>query len=199
MLDLACGTGNLALALAKRGHTVHGIDICPQMIDRARLKTTGMPGVTFDVCNMVDFSSMEKFDITLCTFDSVNYLCNLNDLETLLLRVATVLNKSGIFIFDSNTDHHYINRHHGTHQREFDGESFLHKCRYEPDKKEAVTEFIFPDGAKEIHYQRPYDLAELEPLLNDVNLFVIKSFSRFDRTPYDETSERLFCVAERRD
>jgi len=199
ILDLACGTGNLALALGKRGHTVHGVDICPQMINKARLKTTGLPGITFDVCDMVQFTSFEKYDIVLCTFDSINYLCELNDVNTLFLRVATVLNKSGIFVFDSNTTRHYINRHHGTHQREFNGESFIHKCRYDPDKKEAVTEFIFPDGARETHRQRPYDLAELEPMLNELNLFVVKTFSRLDQSPYDKDSERIFCVAERRD
>jgi ubiquinone/menaquinone biosynthesis C-methylase UbiE len=38
VLDVGCGTGILALTFAELGHTVTGIDLSPQMIDRARLK-----------------------------------------------------------------------------------------------------------------------------------------------------------------
>jgi ubiquinone/menaquinone biosynthesis C-methylase UbiE len=38
VLDVGCGTGFLALRFAELGHTVTGIDLSPQMIDRARRK-----------------------------------------------------------------------------------------------------------------------------------------------------------------
>jgi SAM-dependent methyltransferase len=38
VLDLGCGTGELALTLARRGHDVTGIDISPVAIARARAK-----------------------------------------------------------------------------------------------------------------------------------------------------------------
>jgi ubiquinone/menaquinone biosynthesis C-methylase UbiE len=38
VLDVGCGTGFLALRFAELGHTVTGIDLSPQMIDRARSK-----------------------------------------------------------------------------------------------------------------------------------------------------------------
>src|SRR5262245_43107214 len=38
VLDVGCGTGFLALRFAELGHTVSGIDLAPQMIDRARHK-----------------------------------------------------------------------------------------------------------------------------------------------------------------
>jgi ubiquinone/menaquinone biosynthesis C-methylase UbiE len=36
VLDVGCGTGVLALRMAELGHTVTGIDLSPEMIDRAR-------------------------------------------------------------------------------------------------------------------------------------------------------------------
>src|SRR5438874_3800964 len=39
VLDVGCGTGFLAFRFAELGHTVTGIDLSPQMIDRARRKT----------------------------------------------------------------------------------------------------------------------------------------------------------------
>src|SRR3989441_5474268 len=38
LLDLACGTGRMALRMAKLGYQVTGVDIVPEMIARARQK-----------------------------------------------------------------------------------------------------------------------------------------------------------------
>ena len=40
-LDLGCGTGTLAVALAERGGKVWGVDASPEMLAQARAKTTG--------------------------------------------------------------------------------------------------------------------------------------------------------------
>lgn len=42
-LDLACGTGTVALALARRGMSVTGLDISPEMLAQARLKAEQEP------------------------------------------------------------------------------------------------------------------------------------------------------------
>ena len=36
--DLGCGTGSLAVLMAARGHHVHGLDVSPLMVERARAK-----------------------------------------------------------------------------------------------------------------------------------------------------------------
>lgn len=41
VLDLGCGTGTDALALAEAGRRVHGLDLSPEMIARARSRATG--------------------------------------------------------------------------------------------------------------------------------------------------------------
>ncbi|WP_436533841.1 class I SAM-dependent methyltransferase [Actinoplanes sp. HUAS TT8] len=48
VLDLGCGTGDLACTLARRGYHVTGIDISPTAIERARAKATGLTA-RFDV------------------------------------------------------------------------------------------------------------------------------------------------------
>lgn len=47
VLDAGCGTGNYSLELARRGHTVIGIDYSEGMLDRARRKSPGIGQVTF--------------------------------------------------------------------------------------------------------------------------------------------------------
>jgi SAM-dependent methyltransferase len=44
--DLGCGTGTLTLLLAEQGHTVDGVDFAPEMVERARHKTSNHPAVS---------------------------------------------------------------------------------------------------------------------------------------------------------
>lgn len=48
--DLGCGTGSVAVLLAEQGYAVHGIDVSPEMVARARAKASAY-GVeaSFDV------------------------------------------------------------------------------------------------------------------------------------------------------
>jgi ubiquinone/menaquinone biosynthesis C-methylase UbiE len=50
-LDVGTGTGSAALAIAERfpAARVVGVDIAPEMVERARQKTRDRPNVTFDV------------------------------------------------------------------------------------------------------------------------------------------------------
>jgi len=197
ILDLACGTGVLAVELARRGHVVHGIDISPEMIARTRSRSVDMPGVSFQVGDMGSFDLAEQFPLCICTFDSINYLLKPDEIKQIFFHVAKTLERSGMFVFDSNTEQLYINRHQGTHPRELGGESFVQKCIYDSKKKEAMTVFEFSDGTTEVHIQRPYELVELEPLLLGAGMGIIDTFGGFDRRPYNSQTEGLFCIAEK--
>jgi SAM-dependent methyltransferase len=197
ILDVACGTGILAISLASRGHIVHGIDISSDMVALAKSKSLNVPNVSFEVQDMTRFVVQDEFDLITCTFDSLNYVLNIADVEAMFIRVAVSLKKSGLFVFDSNTSRHYINVGNGSQKRELGDQSFVHKWSYDTIKKEAVTTFEFADGSKEIHRQRPYDLAELSPVMTESGLHAVETWSWFDRSPYNARSARLFCVAEK--
>jgi len=167
------------------------------MIEIAKSKSMGLSNVSFKVQDMTQFCVEDKFDVATCTFDSINYLRNTDGVKAMFYRITTVLHKSGLFVFDSNTDRLYANRHKGTHERELGGESFVQRLSYDPIEKEAITVFEFSDMTIEVHKQRPYDLVELEPLLSDAGLRIVHTFSGFDMRPYNSESERLICIAER--
>ena len=197
MLDLACGTGILAIALGNQGHIAHGIDISSAMVALAKSKSVEIPNVSFEVQDMAKFVVRGKFDLITCTFDSLNYLLNSGGVMAMFGRVAQSLTKSGLFVFDSNTTQHYIYVGNGSRKTELGGQSFAHTWSYDSTKKEATTTFEFADGAKEIHRQRPYDLSQLDPILADVGLCAVRTWSGFDRSPYNAQSRRLLCVAQK--
>lgn len=49
VLDAGCGTGRLAVELARRGHAVTGVDLDPDMIDRARDKSSDVTWLVGDL------------------------------------------------------------------------------------------------------------------------------------------------------
>ena len=197
ILDIACGTGTLAISLAQLGHTVHSIDNSPEMIMVAKSKSIGKSNLSFNVQDMVRFNVDGRFDLVTCTFDSINYILKSSDLRRMLFRVASVLNKGGLFVFDSNTRQLYLSHADETHKREINGRSFIQHCSYDSSRNVATTAFSFSDGTCEIHKQRPYDYDELEPLLKHVDFHVLHLFSWFEKISYTSNTPKLFCVAEK--
>ena len=197
ILDIACGTGILAFELAKSGYLVYGVDISPEMIKMARLKSTGLSNLTFDIQDMARLKVSDKYDLVACTFDSINYILKGSDLKRMLSRIASALRDKGIFIFDSNTKHLYLNHNDETERRELNGQSLIQHCIYNQNRNIATTVFSFSDGSYEIHKQRPYNYKELKPLLNHAGFKILSMFSWFEKIPYSTKTPKLFCVAEK--
>jgi SAM-dependent methyltransferase len=197
ILDIACGTGSLAISMAKRGHVVHGIDRSSEMIALARSKSKGMTNVSFEVQDMTEFVVQDRFDIITCSYDSLSYVLDIDGLKEMFARVAMYLNKSGLFVFDANTDQHYINQGSGSEKRELGGQPIFIRWSHDPIENVRVAVFEFADGSEEIHRQRPYDLSQIAPILKESNLSTVHTWSGFDRSPYNAQSTWLFCVAKR--
>ena len=73
MLDVACGTGNLAIPAARAGACVSGIDIAPNLIAQARLEAR-IAGcvVAFEVGNAEALPYLEsQFDTTVTMFGAM--------------------------------------------------------------------------------------------------------------------------------
>lgn len=50
VLDLGCGIGRLAVALARDAGAVLGLDIAAAMVERARARAAGLPNLRFETC-----------------------------------------------------------------------------------------------------------------------------------------------------
>lgn len=58
ILDLGCGIGRLAAALAGEAEAVTGLDVSPAMIELARARCAGLPGLRFETCSGQDLAGV---------------------------------------------------------------------------------------------------------------------------------------------
>ena len=80
-IDLACGTGSAAIALARNEITVTGIDLEPAMLSKARINGAAEGcEVDFRIGDMRRFGARAQVDLVVCFFDSLNYLSCEEDL-----------------------------------------------------------------------------------------------------------------------
>ena len=104
ILDLCCGTGQLARELIERGYGVTGIDGSEEMIRFAR---DNAPAGEFIIEDARDFSLTDRYDAVISTFDSLNHVMSLDDLEAVFHNVHKALVDGGVFMFDMNMEQAY--------------------------------------------------------------------------------------------
>jgi SAM-dependent methyltransferase len=195
VLDLACGTGILAIKLSRRVASVLGVDLSGAMIDIARSKAAGLKNVSFKTGDMRRFRSKREFDLCTCSYDAINYLLTYSDLQTFFDRVSESLYRGGLFIFDGNTEAHYRAVSGIKINKETDLGPVRQSVRYIPSKNRNVVTFDFPGGYRESHVQRPYNYRELSPRLKKAGFRVVAKYGNMMLEDYTARSHRLFCVA----
>ena len=99
VLDLCCGTGQLAGLLNDRGYNVTGLDGSAEMLRYAR---ENAPSVEFILADARDFKLTERFDAVISVFDSLNHIMSLEELTDAFRNVYNVICDGGIFFFDLN-------------------------------------------------------------------------------------------------
>jgi SAM-dependent methyltransferase len=105
ILELGCGTGRHALALARQGFGLTGIDLSPRMIDRAKarlLDTRRLPGsrVNFGVGDARTARFDQTFDAVTSLFHVMSYQVTNEDLTGTIRTAASHLAAGGVFVFD---------------------------------------------------------------------------------------------------
>jgi ubiquinone/menaquinone biosynthesis methyltransferase len=88
-LDLACGTGDLAFAVAANGARAFGLDITHRMLQLAQAKSTAARFITGDMTSLPFRSA--SFDLVTTGYG----LRNVPDLDTAIDEIARVLRPGG--------------------------------------------------------------------------------------------------------
>ncbi|MEK9135644.1 MAG: class I SAM-dependent methyltransferase [Bacteroidota bacterium] len=95
-LELGCGEGNLALELARRGLQVDAVDLSPDRIGRAKLKTDGESNrPSFMVGDLNTISLQPQAYDCIVAHDALHHILRL---DHLLKEVAGALKSHGTFV-----------------------------------------------------------------------------------------------------
>ncbi|MDQ0326063.1 SAM-dependent methyltransferase [Rhodopseudomonas julia] len=100
ILDIGCGTGALARALARRGHTVTAADPAPAMLAVAR-RGAGAERVDWVEGDATTRHTSAPFDLILMTGHSFQCLLSDEVIEATLQAVRAQLSPGGRFAFES--------------------------------------------------------------------------------------------------
>lgn len=207
LLDVACGEGTFAVALAKQGWRVTGIDLSPQMLALARERARDA-GVTarFQQKDMRRLTYDNEFNLVTCWFDSLNYLLEEDDLLLTFNGIARALKPGGWFIADMNTriglivgwmqQKEYI-------QQDTPDLMEVHKHSFDYERMIAsvhITAFLNKGGGweriDETHQERAYSLETIKECLRSAGLEVAGMIGSLnDLTPVNAESRRVWLVA----
>ena len=105
VLDLGCGTGRMALPLARDGHRVLGVDLAPAMLARAAARLRRVSPALARRCVLVraDLRALPirgHFPLAIAAFHTVQHLIDDRDLVSLFRQVRRLIGPDGWFAFD---------------------------------------------------------------------------------------------------
>jgi SAM-dependent methyltransferase len=216
ILELGCGTGRVALHLARAGHDVWGIDTSEDVLAFARCRAADRGDrLQLQRADMRDFHIGEKFGLIFAGFGAFHHLLTPADQLACLRCVEAHLAPAGLFVCDLRP---LLDVDWDT------GESgpLLHDWTRElPGRGITVTKLrsVIADRWRQVHHETHfYDLIgsdgtlrrvtaavdlrfttryEMEGLLREAGLEVDQIYGDYDLGPYNGESEYMITVARR--
>lgn len=211
VLELACGTGTMALSLEElTNYEITATDGSKRMIDVACKKAeAAYSKVEFLTRNFLDLQLDQTYDVVFMVFDSLNYLHNEKEIIQLHREVRKVLNPGGIFIYDFTTPRNsriaikYLNdekrrvnnlyRYH--RKSSYDPDRRTHTNRFKIDKLDTESGEIM-ETFQEEHCQHIYTLPEIEHIIQKTDFTILDAFDGFDLKPAHRKSLRITMVLQ---
>ncbi|HEY90994.1 MAG TPA: class I SAM-dependent methyltransferase [Dehalococcoidia bacterium] len=184
ILDLCCGTGQLAGTLTALGYRVTGLDGSPEMLKFAH---ENAPDAEFIKADARTFELPEQYDAVVSVFDSLNHVMSLEELTAVFRNVFAVLRESGYFFFDLNMEAGYGLTWNDNFGIVEDDHLCIVRTSYDPDEKVArfdTTIMLLEDDWKRKDitlFQKCYPAAEVISALENAGFVSIDSYSHHER------------------
>ena len=207
VLDLACGTGNVTVELARRGYDMTGVDLSEDMLAVARKKCDGERFRHSVLLIRQDMSELELYgtvNAVVCCLDSLNYLTDTAALMRTFSHVHNYLDPDGLFIFDMNAPAKFENVY-GDNSYILEDEGVFCAWQNLYNKKAKLCDFylsIFTEDKDgrwhrfdEEQRERCYSLRTVKKLLDEAGFELCALTSDFDGSSVDDDTERWHFVA----
>lgn len=203
ILDLCCGHGRHAIALAKRGYRVTGQDLSEFFLHRAQAEAESQDvQVRWIHSDMRSIPYENEFDAVINLFGSFGYLENEGEDQKVLQQVQQALKPEGLFLLETmqreallrSFAFHEINRH-------ADGLMVLQERSFDllSGRSNALITLLAADGRRsEYHHSvRVYTLTELARMLDSAGLPVQAYYGGLDGRDLRLTSQRQIVLSRK--
>lgn len=207
ILELGCGTGRFSFLLEEKGYNVVGIDNSKDMIYIAgRNARARRSGCRFILQDMRVIEQEHKYNAVVSVCDSMNYLLEEFDLESVFEGVSKVLLPGGIFLFDMKTESFYKSLGDNVFTDENEMGSYIWKNYYDETARDNSYELTFFIHKKknlyvketEEHIQHVFTGDEIERCADKAGLKVRAVLGMDLKAPGDFNSQRIYYVVERK-
>jgi SAM-dependent methyltransferase len=218
LLEFGCGTGRLLVALAEAGFDITGVDVSPAMLDLARAKLAGRPGLPGKV-DLVQADAREvdlpgRYALAFWALNSIMHLPSQADQQRALARAHALLRGGGLLILDLfQPDPQLLVEADGRllHDASWpagpDGRPVVRFSSRRLDLAEQtidVTYFydeLLPDGQSR-RYVAPFSMRylhrfEAQLLLARAGFAVEGLYGSYELDDFDSGSERMILVARK--
>jgi SAM-dependent methyltransferase len=196
ILDLCCGTGQLAQALMQRGYLVTGIDSSEEMIRFARMNA---PDAEFLVEDARMFRLPAVYHAVISTYDSLNHIMSEAELAQVFRNVWACLQPGGWFLFDLNMEEGYQVRWRGSFGIVEEDHVVVIRASFDKEAKVGqtiVTFFRLEEGRWRrqdmVLRQRCYPEAEIRSILDAIGFQDIQTLDAQKGLGWEEAGRVFF-------
>lgn len=205
LVDLACGTGNFTILLAKASYKVTGLDNSPEMIEIARNKAIDQGLDIKWICSDIRrFKLGKQVDGAVSVFDSINYLLEPDDLKSAFACVRDTIRPGGLFVFDMNTVKRLSSITAGTTIYQGPNYYLAWSDIWDEENKwwqVNLTGSIIEGDRRmtfnEIHRERAYPLKKIRSWLEEAGFSVLGIYGPSRLLPATQSTSRAYFVSKR--
>lgn len=202
VLDIMCGYGRHAFALASHGIETTAVDNLAAYIDEIRQKASKdqLP-VKAILSTVSDYQPSDTFDVAICMGNSLNFF-PAHDTIAIFHKLASCVKPKGHLLINTWTLAEIAIKHFSKQSWEKAGDlKILHEARYAffPSRIETDTIIIDPAGKEEwkkaIDYI--YSINEMESMMNAAGFRLQEVFSIPGKKKFSVGDVRAYLVAEK--
>lgn len=203
-LDISCGTGSMAIELARRGKDVTAVDLSHEMLNIAERKARDQEiDIEFQQGDMITYTSTQTYDVVINLHDGLNYILELTDTQKFIENSYALLNQGGLLIFDVVTP--LLCQTHFRGYREIFSEEdggYERHTSYDPNTRLVESRFTLTTDDEntievESHIQRAYELKNVESLCMNSQFSWWQILDDESLEPAIQKTERMLVVMKK--